>query len=196
MHSLFYQLPNCNLFTQHVIYLYGETPLVNCGPWSILLHIYYHLPQAPFTFCMHYLLTANKYLFLHDMFNPLFSVQVGTKYLGCVVCRFHVVADAGSAPCQSQLASTSEVVSFSYWSIKLWFHNWGKTYWCAHHTFLLGFPTGPSTPHHQQVFWRRYRGERGFLQRESLTSNLFYFIIILLSFFILFYLFFIKNTKN
>jgi hypothetical protein len=39
MHSLFCQLPNCNLFTQHVIYLYGETPLVNCGPRSILLNI-------------------------------------------------------------------------------------------------------------------------------------------------------------
>jgi hypothetical protein len=46
MHSLFCQLPNCNLFTQHVIYLYGETPLVNCGPRSILLHLYYHLLQA------------------------------------------------------------------------------------------------------------------------------------------------------
>jgi hypothetical protein len=43
LHSLFYQLPNYNLFTQHVIYLYGETPLVNCGPRSILLHSYYHL---------------------------------------------------------------------------------------------------------------------------------------------------------
>jgi len=32
------QLPNCNLFTQHAIYLMGETPLVNCGPRSILLH--------------------------------------------------------------------------------------------------------------------------------------------------------------
>jgi hypothetical protein len=39
LHSLFYQLPNCNLFTQHVIYLYGETPLVNCGPRSIFLYI-------------------------------------------------------------------------------------------------------------------------------------------------------------
>jgi hypothetical protein len=39
MHSLFCQLPNCNLFTQYVIYLYGETPLVNCGSWSILLYI-------------------------------------------------------------------------------------------------------------------------------------------------------------
>ena len=28
------QLPSCNLFTQHVRYLYGETPLVNCGPRS------------------------------------------------------------------------------------------------------------------------------------------------------------------
>jgi hypothetical protein len=28
------------------------------------------------------------------------SLQVGAKYFGCVVCRFHVVADAGSAPCQ------------------------------------------------------------------------------------------------
>jgi hypothetical protein len=42
-HSLFYQLPNCNLFTQHVIYLYGETPLVNYGPRFILLYLYYHL---------------------------------------------------------------------------------------------------------------------------------------------------------
>jgi hypothetical protein len=33
-----YQLSNYNLFTQHVIYLYGETTLVNCGPQSILLH--------------------------------------------------------------------------------------------------------------------------------------------------------------
>jgi hypothetical protein len=43
LHSLLCQLPNCNLFTQHVIYPYGETPLVNCGPRSILLHLYYHL---------------------------------------------------------------------------------------------------------------------------------------------------------
>jgi hypothetical protein len=49
MHSLFCQLPNYNLFTQHVIYLYGETPLVNYEPWYILLHLYYHLPQALFT---------------------------------------------------------------------------------------------------------------------------------------------------
>jgi hypothetical protein len=51
LHSLLCQLPNCNLFTQHVVYLYGETPLVNCGPRSILLHSYYRLLlQALFTF--------------------------------------------------------------------------------------------------------------------------------------------------
>jgi hypothetical protein len=44
---------------------------VNCGPWSILLHLYYFLLQAPFTFRNYYLLTTNKYHLPHDMFNPL-----------------------------------------------------------------------------------------------------------------------------
>ena len=43
------QLPSCNLFTQHVIYLIGETPLVNCGPRSILLHLKYNLLQSLFS---------------------------------------------------------------------------------------------------------------------------------------------------
>ena len=43
------QLPSCNLFTQHVIYLIGETPLVNCGPRSILLHMKYNLLQSLFS---------------------------------------------------------------------------------------------------------------------------------------------------
>jgi hypothetical protein len=57
LHSLFCQLPNCNLFTQYVIYLYGETPLVNCGPWSILLHSYYRLLST----CIMYFLQTNIY---------------------------------------------------------------------------------------------------------------------------------------
>jgi hypothetical protein len=52
--------------------------------------------------------------------------------------------------------------------------------------FSWGSPTGPVR--HQDFFWRRCRGERGFLQEESLASNLFYFVIVLLSFFTLFYL--------
>jgi hypothetical protein len=51
MHSVFCQFPNCNLFTQHVIYLYGKTPLVNYGPRSILfIYITVYFLQALFTF--------------------------------------------------------------------------------------------------------------------------------------------------
>jgi hypothetical protein len=70
LHSLFCQLPNCNLFTQHVIYLYGETPLVNCVSWSILLHSYYHLLSTSIIYFL-----ANKYLLSHNTFNPLFTTN-------------------------------------------------------------------------------------------------------------------------
>jgi hypothetical protein len=51
LHSLFCQLPNCNLFTQHVIYLYGKTPLVNCGPGPLFyIYITIYFLQALFTF--------------------------------------------------------------------------------------------------------------------------------------------------
>ena len=56
---LFCQLPSCNLFTQHVTYLIGETPLVNCGPRSFLNHdntnncnsmfFFIHCKQTPFS---------------------------------------------------------------------------------------------------------------------------------------------------
>jgi hypothetical protein len=86
MHSLFCQLPNYNLVTQHVTYLYGETPLVNCGPRCILLHLYYHLLQALFTFRKHYFIfTASKHLFSHHTSNPFF---VSPKLLEPFLCKF------------------------------------------------------------------------------------------------------------
>jgi hypothetical protein len=82
--------------------------------------------------------------------------------------------------------------------------------------WVIIYKTPTSTPHHQQVFleplpgiekeeaptsttrqqffWRRCRGERGFLQGESLASNL-----LLCDCFALFYFclhIFIKNTKK
>jgi hypothetical protein len=48
-------------------------------------------------------------------------------------------------------------LAFSYWIDIPWFHNWGKTCWCAHHTFLLGFPTGrwsTSSPPRQVGLYR------------------------------------------
>jgi hypothetical protein len=51
LHSLFRQLPNCNLFTQHVIYLYRETPLVTVDPGPFFyIHINVYFLQALFTF--------------------------------------------------------------------------------------------------------------------------------------------------
>jgi hypothetical protein len=41
---------------------------------------------------------------------------------------------------------------FSYWIDKPWFLTEGKTCYCAHHTFLLGFPTGWLSCPHQAVF--------------------------------------------
>jgi hypothetical protein len=77
IHSLFFQLPNCNLFTQHVIYLYAETPLVNCGPWSILLHLYYHLLQALFTFRKHYFILPQAIISFHTIRLILCLQQTG-----------------------------------------------------------------------------------------------------------------------
>jgi hypothetical protein len=67
MHSLFCYLPNCGLFTS-MLYLHGETPLVNCGPRSIL-NIYITI------YCKHCLLYRNKHLFPHYTSNPLLSAN-------------------------------------------------------------------------------------------------------------------------
>jgi hypothetical protein len=88
------------------------------------------------------------------------------------------------------------VVSFSYWSIKPWFHTERKLTVVLIIPSSWGFPTGPVR--HQDFFWRRCRGERGFLQGESLAFNLFYFVIVLLSLFTLFLFasFYQKYKKN
>jgi hypothetical protein len=77
MHSLFCRLPNCNLFIQHVIYLYGETPLVNYGPRSILLHSYYHLLQAVFTFRKYYFISPQTNISFHTIRLILCFQQTG-----------------------------------------------------------------------------------------------------------------------
>jgi hypothetical protein len=110
VHSLFCQLPNCNLSTQHVIYLYGETPLVNCGPRSILLHIYYHFLSTSIIYFL-----TNKHLLPHDTFNPLFTANQWDCQPHCKLGQGTlVVLCAGSMllltpvvrPAKSQLAST------------------------------------------------------------------------------------------
>jgi hypothetical protein len=134
------------------------------------------------------------------------------KVLSCVVCRFHVAAGAKLRPrlgaiyklsgCVAKLASINlrKFGSFSYWFDKPWFHTEGRlavvlitpSLGVSNWAVIYKIPT--STPHHQQVFWRRCWGERGFLQGESLASNL-----LLCYCFALFYFclhIFIKNTKK
>ena len=81
------QLPSCNLFTQHVICLCGETPLVNCGPRSSFFYIFtiiyckrlFCLFSAiiVFFYCKHCSISfsAIYYCFPHHAFNPLFSAS-------------------------------------------------------------------------------------------------------------------------
>jgi hypothetical protein len=75
MHSLFCQLPNCNLFTQHVISLWRDT---SSELWTLVHSFTFilpstantvYFPQALFYF------TANKHLFPYYTFNPLFSAN-------------------------------------------------------------------------------------------------------------------------
>jgi hypothetical protein len=134
---------------------YGETPLVNCGPRSNFLYI-----AISFYFYSHCLLSCAYYYPFTTRYAQSFvysksvrlttSSSVGSKILGCIVCRFHVAArwrrtsniSGAIVWSVTKLASiTFWSLAFSYWFNKPWFHNWGKTYCCAHHTFLLGFPT-------------------------------------------------------
>jgi hypothetical protein len=60
-----------------MVYLYGETPLVNCGSRSILLHLYYHLLQALFTFRKHYFISPQTNISFHTIRLILCFQQTG-----------------------------------------------------------------------------------------------------------------------
>jgi hypothetical protein len=77
-------------------------------------------------------------------------------------------------------------LAFSYWIDKPWFLTEGKTYYCAHHTFLLGFPTGWLSCLHQAVFLAPLPGKkktsaRGVSHAHPLLCLLFCFTLFLLA---------------
>ena len=135
------QLPNCNLFTQHAIYLMGETPLVNCGPRSNSL--YWNT-----IYCNTVLLFSANNHHPHYTSNPLLQ-QAGeidnlTVSLGqstwFVLCRFHVGAGIpGVAPHYTSPPSTFNVLLDSYWFDKPWFLTEGNLLLYASH-LPLGVP--------------------------------------------------------
>ena len=111
------QLPRCNLFTQHVIYLRRAT---SSELWIPVLLFTYNL-QLFTALC---LLSANYYFFPFDTFNPLFSAklvilttssQVGGRVTWLCCAGLHVATSIGSAPCQSSASNTFGVFPCSYW---------------------------------------------------------------------------------
>jgi hypothetical protein len=66
MHSLFCQLPNYNLFTQHVISLWRDT---SSKLWILFhfLHLYYHLLQTLFTFRKYYFTSSQTNISFHTV---------------------------------------------------------------------------------------------------------------------------------
>jgi hypothetical protein len=125
IHSLFYQFPTV-ISLPSMLYLYGETPLVNCGPRSILLHLYYHQLQTLFTFHKHYFTSSQTNISFHTICLILcfqqnseienLTVSWGKVVWLCCVQVPHCCWHRGSlvnhtpdyflAPCQSQLATT------------------------------------------------------------------------------------------
>jgi hypothetical protein len=115
MHSLFYQLPNSNLFTQHVISLWRDTSSELWTPVHSFTYITFYFKHRLLSASIIYLLIANKYPFPHDTFDPLFSANQWDWQPYCKLGHsILVVLSAGSmlllapvvCPAKSQLAST------------------------------------------------------------------------------------------
>ena len=106
----------------------GETPLVNCGPRSILLH------RIQSTAILALLFSANNH-HPHYTSNPLLQ-QAGEidnltvklrQSIWIELCRFHVGAGIpGVAPHYISPPSTFNVLLGSYWFDKPWFLTEGK----------------------------------------------------------------------
>jgi hypothetical protein len=95
--SLFYQLPNYNLFTQHVLFILWRDTASELWTPVLFPSYCYHL----FTLLALFILLAYFYCFPLDTLITFVSSkpvrlttssQVGSKVLGCVVCRFRVAA--------------------------------------------------------------------------------------------------------
>ena len=129
--SLFYQLPNCNLFTQHVLFILWRDTTSEL--WT---------PVHSFTLIIQP--TANTVPFHSLQFTTVFhtirlilcfqqageidnlTVSLGQSTL-VVLCRFHVGAGIpGVAPHYISPPSTFNVLLDSYWFDKPWFLTEGK----------------------------------------------------------------------
>ena len=139
------QLPSCNLFTQHVRYLYGETPLVNCGPRSNSFTLI-----KPQTANCSFFIRCNLILIFHTRRLILCFQQAGEIDNLTVSLGQSIVIVLCAGPRQRRnpwccAASYFAVDNFlknrySYWFDKPWFHTEGKLAARLHQTFILGSP--------------------------------------------------------
>jgi hypothetical protein len=172
--SLLYQLPNCNLFTQHVIiYLMERHHLWTMDPSPISFTLLYHFTitrSVYFTFITIILLPL-------DMLNPLFIENrwdwqphrswEQSSWLCCVQvsrCCWWKATHRQAViwrPCtECHEASKHHLLKFGFlllvWSTLV--SQLRETCCYAHQTFLLGFPTGclniaPSLSNHV-IAWK------------------------------------------
>jgi hypothetical protein len=168
-------------------------------PSLISFTLLYH-----FTFTCTIYFLAYYYLLPLDTLNPLFTAnrwdwqphrKLGAKFL-VMLCAGSTLLLVQSkaldeAPYKlsgavAKLASiTFWSLAFSYWFDKPWFHNWGKTCYCAHHTFLLGSQRAvtytPSSNFLAPLPGRKRISARRVSHAQSFTLLLFYFILLLLA---------------
>jgi hypothetical protein len=190
-----------------MLYLYGETPLVNYGPWSILLHLYYHLLQALFTFRKYYFTSLQTYISFHIVLLILcfhqtsesenLTISWGKVFWLCCVQVPHCYWRRHRAiNCLLEPASNNLQKWFLSPTSRL---NFG---FILRENLLLCssyLPLGVSQRvlwDIKTVFWRRCRGERGFLQGESLTSNLFTLLLFCLVSLLYFVCFLVSKIKK
>jgi hypothetical protein len=165
--SLLYQLPNCNLFIQHVLFiLWRDTTSELLTPVQFPLHCYIILfLLALFTF-LHTII-----LLPLDTLNPLFIAnrwdsqphrKLGAKFLVMLCAGFMLllVEDTPTSILSGALVrSVTKLASITFWSLTFsyWFDSTlvsrlrEDLLLCSSY-LLLGFPTGRSsisTPHHQ-----------------------------------------------
>jgi hypothetical protein len=125
------------------------------------------------------------------------SLQVGAKYFGCVVCRFHVAADAGSAPCQKPAS-----INLQKWflsptgRLNLGFTIEGNLPLCSSY-LSLGVPNWAASTANKH-FSGAVAEEKEDFCKGSLSLPIFYFVIVFLTFFTLFLFasFYQKIQKN
>ena len=155
-------LPSCNFLPSMLGIYYGETPLVNRGPRSILLHLI--IQSVVSTVLLHSLQTNNIFLIIYLIlcFQQASEIDNLTVSLGQSI---FLVLCAGST-------STGSVDTFRRTFISYWFDNFGfilrETCCCTHHTFLLGVSQRACVSRAIKLFfWHRCRGGGSLLFRKS-----------------------------